>query len=144
MDIKPVNVNNVEIKEFPIKSNEKGSLCVCQSGIDVPFQFQRFFYIFGTPENSIRGQHAHKESWQIHVCQGGHATIYLDDGKNKQTIEINKPNQAIIIGPMVWHSFSLSEGAIFFVISSNYYSEDDYIRDYKEFEKLTSGEIEKE
>ena len=130
------NVKNTKIIELPIKKDDRGSLCFFETENHIPFPIKRIFYIFDTKDGAIRGNHAHKESWQVHVCLGGSAKIMLDDGVNKQEVIIDKPNTGLIIGPMVWHSFILDKGANFFVASSNLYNEKDYIRDYTEFKKL--------
>ena len=131
-----MKVKNVQMVEFPRVTDERGSLCFCESGKQVRFNLKRVFWIFDTPKGAVRGHHAHKRGWQVHICLGGSATIMLDDGKNKQKVVIKKPNSGLIIGPMVWHSFKMEKGAHFFVISSNKYSEKDYIRDYDKFKRL--------
>lgn len=109
---------------------------MCETGRQVPFQIQRLFWIYNTPANTVRGNHAHREGWQAHICLNGSASIKLDDGQSKEEVLLDSPSSGLVIGPMVWHSFSLSPGATLFVMTSNLYDERDYIRNYEEFLRL--------
>lgn len=131
-------IRNVRIIEFPLKRDQRGALCFFEAEKHIDFPVKRIFYVFDTPDGAVRGNHAHKESWQVHVCLGGSAAVEVDDGQKKETIILNQPNMGLIIGPMVWHSFELEKGAHFFVASSNLYDENDYIRDYSQFKTLAA------
>ena len=48
--------------------------------------------------------------------------------------KLNKPDEALYIGPHVWRtSFEHSSDAVLLVLSSLQYNEEDYIRDYDKF-----------
>jgi len=81
----------------------------------------------------VRGKHAHRESWQVHVCLSGKAKITVDDGTNRETLVLNNPRQGLMLAPMVWHSFCLEAESLLFVFTSNFYGEEDYIRSFDEF-----------
>ena len=134
MKIKVKNVEIINFREGPL-NKDTGHLCFFETGKDMPFKIKRAFWIFDTTKGARRGNHAHKKSWQIHICFGQSVKILLDDGKNKQEIILDNPRLGLIIGPKVWHSFVLSKGSSLFVLSSNYYSEKDYIRNYGDFMK---------
>lgn len=130
-----IKVKNVRIVEFPTITDPRGSLSVCEKE-NMPFIIKRTFWIYNTPGKSIRGGHAHKKSWQLHLCFNKSVTINLDDGKNKQTITLNDPKIGLIVGPMVWHPFILEKGALMQVLSSNLYDKKDYIHSYEDFLKF--------
>lgn len=132
-----INVKNVRMIDFPTITDPRGSLSVCERE-NMPFPIKRTFWIYDTPGNSTRGGHAHKESWQLHLCFNGSVTINLDDGRNKQTIVLSDPKVGLVIGPMVWHPFVIEEGALLQVFSSNLYNADDYIHSYEDFVKLAN------
>ena len=135
MDLK---VKGVNLLELPEKKDERGNLCFCEVGADklIPFEIKRSFWIFETPRGAIRGYHAHRASQQAHVCLHGSAKIWLDDGKNMQEVILNRPNQVLILGPMIWHYFSLKKGSTLFVFTSDFFDPKDYIRNYDEFLSL--------
>jgi dTDP-4-dehydrorhamnose 3,5-epimerase-like enzyme len=131
-----LGVKNCALLQLPVLSDARGSLCFCEGGNQVPFKIERVFWVYGTPDNTIRGEHAHRKSWQIHVAMTGSATIKLNDGTTEQEIVLDDPGRALLVGPLVWHSFELSLGAGFFVLTSNLFDEADYIRDFEEFARL--------
>ena len=56
------------------------------------------------------------------------------DGNEKKIIELNGPNKGLYIGPGVWREmYDFDKSAVLLVLASEYYNENDYIRDYKEF-----------
>ena len=74
---------------------------------------------------------------QVAICIAGSCTILLDDGKKKEEVLLSKANQGLVIGKMIWHEMhSFSKDAILLLLASDYYSEDDYIRNYDEFLNL--------
>lgn len=131
-----LNFKNCHLIKFPkIGDSKRGYLTFFESNKGIPFEIKRVYYIYNIEDNSqIRGPHAHKETEQVFINVQGHATYYLDDGKNKSEIILNEPNLGIYIGPEIWHHMGdFSEDIIFLVVSSSNYDESDYIRSYKEF-----------
>ncbi len=60
--------------------------------------------------------------------------MVLKDGRKKQVITLNKPDRGLLITSNIWRELeNFSSGAVCMVVASAAYSEDDYIRDYKEF-----------
>ena len=61
----------------------------------------------------------------------------IDNGDSQEKILINSPYKAINLPPMLWHEmYNFSQDCILLVLASDFYNEDDYIRDYKNFKKL--------
>ena len=52
----------IEIINFDIKGDERGSLISLEENKNIPFEIKRVYYIFNTVEGSRRGFHAHKNS----------------------------------------------------------------------------------
>lgn len=134
-----LSVKNTRLIHFPTNTDSRGSLSVCEKD-NMPFQIRRTFWIYNTPGNSVRGGHAHKESWQLHLCFNGSVSIDLDDGESKQSIVLDDPSVGLVVGPMVWHPFVLQEGALLQVFSSNEYDQSDYIHSYEDFLRAVRGE----
>lgn len=105
----------------------------------LPFVTDRRFFLRNDTENGLVPKdeegHAHKAGWQFHTCTSGIIVFRLDDGDKKETISL-KPDDgiALVIGPGVWHSYSMSPHSSLFVESSIGYSETDYVRVYSEFQ----------
>ena len=134
-----LTVKGTSFFNFRTMSDSRGKLTVCEGGIDIPFNVSRLYWTYDVPENTIRGNHAHRESWQVHVCIGGTAIINLDDGKNKQEVQLSDPSIGLMVGPLVWHSFSLKKDSRLIIFAVDRYNEKDYIKNYEEFKKLARG-----
>ena len=50
------------IINFADLGDERGKLVVIEGGLAIPFDIQRVFYIYGSDETVVRGQHAIRES----------------------------------------------------------------------------------
>ncbi len=124
--------------KLPIKDNLlKGKLSFMESNTHIPFNIKRIFYIYDIKDLTvIRGGHAHKTLQQVIFCLNGSFTLELDNGNEKEEIYLNKPNEGVIIEAKIWLTMKkFSKNTIIMVIVSDYYNEEDYIRNYKEFQK---------
>ncbi len=123
--------------DFPNLSDKRGSLVSIDSSVGLPFDVKRIYYIFGTQKNVSRGHHAHKRLHQAALCISGSCEMTIDNGDSQEKILINSPYKAINLPPMLWHEmYNFSQDCILLVLASDFYNEDDYIRDYKNFKKL--------
>ena len=126
----------IEILEFDSHKDNRGQLVALEQNKNIPFEIKRVYYMFDTYPNFIRGKHAHKCLEQILVCVNGSCKILLDDGKEKEIVELNDPSKGIYISNNIWREmFDFSKGAVLMAIASDYYNESDYIRNYDEFLK---------
>ncbi len=131
-----LNVKNCSFISLPtIKDGRDGILCVAEQFHTIPFDIKRVFYIYNLHENNaIRGKHAHREVEQVIFCIRGDFDITLDDGKNQQTIKLQKPNEGLYIGTYVWNVMTnFSDDCILLVFASDLYNESEYIREYDVF-----------
>lgn len=111
-----------------------GSLVACENNKNIPFNIQRIYYIFDTKNDVIRGKHAHKNLEQVLICLNGACDILLDDGQQKEIIRLDNKSQGLYIRDLVWREMlNFSEGCVLLVLASDFYAEEDYIRDYDEF-----------
>jgi RimJ/RimL family protein N-acetyltransferase len=116
--------------------DRSGHITAINNNIEVPFEIKRIFYLYDIPGGESRGAHAHKECHQFLVAASGSFEVLLDDGKLKRQILLNRPDIGLHIPPGIWASeINFSSGAICLVLASHEYNEDDYIRDYEEFNK---------
>lgn len=136
MNILVKNSGLIRLKR--IVDDRDGTLCIMNSGKEIPFEIKRVYYINNLDsQSSIRGKHAHRKLHQVIFCINGSFTLTLDDGAQQQSIEMKHENEGIILGPMLWHTMhDFSSGRVVLVAASDYYDENDYIRDYDEFMKL--------
>jgi dTDP-4-dehydrorhamnose 3,5-epimerase-like enzyme len=119
---------------FITKGDERGSLISLEENKNIPFEIKRVYYIFDTKEGVTRGFHAHKNLEQVLICVNGSCDILLDDGIEKNVIKLENRNEGIHIKKLIWHEmFNFSSDCVLMVLASDYYYEEDYIRDYEDF-----------
>lgn len=119
---------------FQIHGDDRGQLIALEEMKDIPFRIKRVYYMYDTQKGIRRGLHSHRTLQQILVCVSGECKILLDDGGEKQTVVLDKPYEGLYIGPNIWREmYDFSEDAFLMVLASEYYDENDYIRDYEKF-----------
>ena len=97
---------------------------------------KRVYYIFDTKEGVERGFHAHISLKQIAIAVKGSCTFIIDNGKNREEINLNNPNQGLLIEGLIWREMKdFSKDCVLLVLASEHYDESDYIRNYDKFLK---------
>lgn len=110
-----------------------GTLVQLQSS-DIPFSIERVYFIQGVSEGAVRGVHTHKETIQALFCIQGSIKMVLDDGKKKEEVLLDKPNEGILLEPGVWHEMQdFKKDTILLVLASKKYEPEDYVRSYEDF-----------
>lgn len=136
---KMTNISDVRLIEIPKIQDRRGNLSVVE-GDTIPFVSQRVYYLYDVPSGSKRGGHAHKEQQQFLIALSGSFDVILKDGKNKKTVTLNRPNLGLLIVPGIWREIeNFSSGSVCLVLSSNQFSEEDYIREFKKFKLFKNG-----
>jgi hypothetical protein len=125
-----------KIIELPKITDPRGNLTVVEQLKEVPFEIKRVYWTYDVPGGERRGGHAHKNLQQLIVALGGSFHVTLDNGKEKETYLLNHPYQGLLIPTMTWRTLEdFSSGAVCMVLTSDFYDEDDYIREYDDFLK---------
>ena len=77
---------------------------------------------------------------QLIVALSGSFTVALDDGEEKRSFFLNRPNKALFVAPGNWRVLEdFSSGSVCMVLASEKYDPEDYIRDYEEFVQYKNG-----
>ena len=119
---------------FLVRGDDRGNLISLEENKNIPFDIKRVYYIYSNKEGVRRGFHAHKNLKQVLVCVNGSCEILLDDGKEKSIIKLENRNEGLFIEKMIWREmFNFSADCVLMVLASDYYFEDDYIRNYEDF-----------
>lgn len=127
---------NYKFVDFKTLGDERGSLIAIEEGYNAPFEIKRVYYIFDTKKGVKRGFHAHIDLKQIAIAVKGSCTFILDDGIKRDEIVLDNPNKGLLIEGLIWREmYSFSEDCVLIVLASEYYDENDYIRDYECFLK---------
>ena len=139
--MKKPTVYDCSVIELPKNHDPEGNLTPVYSGVHVPFDIKRVFYLYDIPGGESRGAHAHKECHQFLVAASGAFEVVLDDGVNKRTVTLNRPFYGLHIPPGIWAAEQgFSSGSVCLVLASEKYEAEDYIREYDEFLKYKGVE----
>lgn len=120
---------------FKDLGDERGNLVVIEGeGMDIPFDIKRVFYIYGSDETVVRGQHANRETEFLLVNVGGSSKVKVDNGRESEVIVLDKPGMGLYIPPMLWKDmYDFSSDSILLVLASRHYDGAEYIRDYDKY-----------
>lgn len=131
---------------FQQHGDDRGMLVALEEFKDIPFEIKRVYYLYDTKEGVRRGYHAHKSLEQILVCIHGKCKVLLDNGEEKKIVSLEKPYEGLYIANDIWREmYDFSPDAVLLVLASDFYYEEDYIRDYETFKKeLMKGRSEDE
>lgn len=129
-----------EYFEVPsIGESRLGFISIAEFPKNIPFEIKRVYWTYYTPQNVIRGYHAHKELEQLVFACSGTITFYTEDRRGiKSEFMLTEPNKGIYIPPFVWREIKFSHNALLLCLASKEYEEEEYIRDYEEFKKIKS------
>lgn len=120
-----------------INKDKRGSLIALENLKTVPFEIKRVYYIYDTKPDVDRGGHAHTNLEQILIMMDGACEVLLDNGKEKKSIILNRPDVGLYIGTNMWREMkNFSYGAKLLVLASDFYDEKEYIRSYDEFLRI--------
>lgn len=130
-----MNYTRVKIKSM--KTASMGTLSFFEGGTDkLGFEIKRFYYIYGVSKDTKRGGHAHKRLRQLLFCPYGIIKIILDDGKEKRIEILDNPSEGLLLEAGIWRDMYWEvDDAVLCVAASEFYDENDYIRNYEEFLK---------
>lgn len=125
-DCKLIEINQI--------GDRRGHITVLENNEQVPFQVKRIYYLYDVPSGEERGGHAHKDLQQLIVAASGSFDVVVDDGTNKKTFSLNRPNKGLYFPAGLWREINnFSSGSICLVLASHRYQEKDYIRDYETY-----------
>ena len=120
--------------KFADLGDERGKLVVAEGGIDIPFEIKRVFYIYGSDDTVVRGQHANRESEFVLINVAGSSKVMITDGENKEIVELTRPMDGVYIPKMIWKEmYDFSEDSVLLVLASTHYDGREYIRDYNQY-----------
>lgn len=127
-----------EIFQLPKIEDPRGNLSIIEEEHHIPFKIERVYWIYDVPGGQMRGGHAFKEQQELIVSLSGSFDVVVDDGFVKQTFSLNRSYYGLFVPAGLWRQMqNFSTNSLAMILSSTHYKEDDYIREYSEFLKLS-------
>lgn len=132
-------MNDPVIIEFnKIGSSQLGFITVAEAQKNVPFNIKRVYWTYYTPQDVVRGGHAHKELQQVIFAVSGIIEFNTENlGGNKNNFTLDSPEKGLYIPKLIWRDIQFSHNSVLLCLASELYDENDYFRDYNEFKNYT-------
>ncbi len=122
------------IIEFAERGDERGNLVVVEGGQDIPFDIERVFYIYGSDDAVVRGQHANRESEFVLINVAGKSKVRIMDGREEYIVSLDRPRTGVYIPKMIWKEmYEFSSDSVLLVLASTHYDGSEYIRDFRNY-----------
>ena len=126
--------------DIPRIYDPRGNLSFLEEGDGrLPFAIKRVYWTYDVPGGENRGQHSHREGHELIVAVSGSFNVNLYDGEKWETFTLNRPFVGLYVPPQYWRTLdNYCSGSVMLVMSSTEFSEEDYIRDFAEYQRLYS------
>lgn len=123
------------IINFPKMQDPRGNLTFLQHPDQIPFEIKRTFWTYDVPGGEIRGGHAYKKQQEIIIAlSGSFDVIVTNDDGSRQVFSLNRSYYGLYLPPKTWrHTENFSTNSLGLHISSESFSDEDYIRNFDEF-----------
>ena len=131
---------------LPKIEDDRGNLTFIESLKHIPFEIERVYWIYDVPAGASRGVydnqtqrggHAYRTLQEGVIALSGSFDVVLDDGASQKITTLNRAYECLFIPSMIWRRFqNFSTNAVAFVVASQLYNPEDYIRDYNEFIRI--------
>ena len=132
-------LGGARLLQLPRITSESGSLTPVEPGEGFPFEIARVFYLYDIPAGAHRGGHAHCVLEEVIVAVMGSITVVLDDGRERQTVDLRQPDMGLYVPTMLWSELvDFASGSIAVVLASIHFDESEYVRDHDEFMRLVN------
>jgi len=132
-----MTLNEVKLIEFPKVLDERGNLSFFENNSQIPFEIARTYWIYDVPGGQQRGGHAFKSLQEVIIALSGSFDIVLHDGKEQKTFTLNRSYYGLYVPRMIWrHIDNFSTNSLALIVASEPYNQDDYLRDFQEFNEM--------
>lgn len=137
------DISACRIIDLPRHFDPNGKLTEVENTPAFPFNIKRVFYLYDVPADSQRGGHSHYQAQEIIVALSGCFDVEIDDGHRKKRYRLDRPYKGLYIKNGIWRNLdNFSAGAVCLVLTDQKYDENDYVRDYNTFLRLTHDKTE--
>ncbi|TVR78499.1 MAG: WxcM-like domain-containing protein [Chitinophagaceae bacterium] len=129
-----MNDKSATLIELPAIKDPRGNLTFLENITHFPFTIKRAYWIYDVPGGQKRGGHAFKEQKEVIIALSGSFDIVVNDGQSEQVFQMNRSYYGLYVPNGYWrHIENFSTNSVALVLSSTFYNQDDYIRDFKQF-----------
>ena len=132
-----MSLSECRIIELPKVADRRGNLTFIEECRQIPFEIKRVYYLYDVPGGEERGGHAHRQLQQFIIAASGSFDVILDDGFERKRFHLNRSYYGLYLPSMIWRELdNFSSGSVCLVLASEFYDEEDYMRDYDKFKDI--------
>jgi uncharacterized RmlC-like cupin family protein len=132
-----MSLSEVKMIQLPKILDERGNLSFFENNKQIPFAIARAYWIYDVPGGEIRGSHAYRSLQEVIIALSGSFDVVLNDGKEEKIFPLNRSYNALYVPKMIWRRLeNFSTNSLSLIVADHPFTEDEYIRDFKEFENL--------
>ena len=130
-------LDSVGLIALPKISDPRGNLTFIQFPQQVPFEIKRVFWTYNVPSGELRGGHSYKSQQEVIVALSGSFDVVVKSANGDiQRISLNRGDKGIYLPQMTWrHLENFSTNAVSLHLSSSFYDEDEYLRNFELLER---------
>ena len=131
-----MKINDCKIFDLPKIEDLRGNLTFIEEDNHIPFRIRRVYWIYDVPGGQFRGGHAFLEQEEFIVALSGSFDVVVDNGEKQHSFSLNRSYYGLYIPNGLWrHMENFSTNSVALVLSSTYFNEKDYIRDFKDYKQ---------
>jgi len=112
----------------------EGYLAITEFEKDLPFLPKRAFWTYYTPNEVVRGRHAHYRTEMVLIALSGRIDLQVEtlQGDTAHFV-LDRPETGVYLPVLCWHTMQYSHNAVQLVFTSTLFDPEDYIRSYEDF-----------
>jgi hypothetical protein len=130
-------ISDIKLIQLPKIEDPRGNLSSIEEEIQIPFKIARTYWIYDVPGGQIRDGHAFIQQNEFIIALSGSFDIVINDGTAIIKYTLSRSYYGLFVPSGIWRQMeNFSTNSVAMVISSTFYSEIDYIRDYQQFLKF--------
>jgi dTDP-4-dehydrorhamnose 3,5-epimerase-like enzyme len=127
-------LNKVKWVDFKTINDERGLLTAIESGLDIPIEIKRIFYMHKVTAG--RGGHAHIDTDQVIISMHDSFKVTLSDGSDSQTYILNDANKGLYVPRMIFTDLlDFSDESVCLVLANTNYDINKSIRSWDSYLK---------
>lgn len=129
------------IIDLPKFNDIRGNLSFLEEDNQIPFKIKRAYWIYDVPGGEARGGHAYLNNQEIIIALSGSFDVVIDYGGEKAIFSLNRSYYGLYIPKGLWRELNnFSTNSLAFIMASEPYSSEDYIRSYDAYLKFRTDE----
>ncbi len=135
-----LNIKELQLIQLPKFLDPRGNLSFIEEEKNIPFKIKRTYWIYDVPGGESRGGHAYHNLQEFIVALSGSFDVVLNNGEQEFRFTLNRSYYGLYVPKMYWRSMeNFSTNSLALVLSDKDYDENEYIRDFNDFNNLRNA-----